>query len=68
MVWLPRVRERCGGDDFRLFKVRVASRRLTGCIWISGAGLNSRYLESSVVVGTFFRIYMIRVGSREFTG
>ena len=42
MVWLPRVRERCGGgggdgggDGFRLFKVRVASRRITGCIWIS---------------------------------
>lgn len=36
MVWLPRVRERCGGggggggDGFRLFKVRVASRRITG--------------------------------------
>lgn len=41
MVWLPRVKERCGGgvdgggDVFRLIKVRVASPRLTGCIWIS---------------------------------
>ena len=66
---MPRVRERCGGDGgggggdgLRLFKVRVASRRITGSGLISS---NLRYLKSSMVVGTFSNIRLV---SQEFTG
>ena len=39
-----------GGGEFQKFKIRVFSRELTGCTWVSQTGgSNLRYLKFGVI-------------------